>query len=312
MTRPRLSYQFILISVVAVFCYYIGSFLLVIVRSKGGKLDAGVSTEVSWRLFFQNLPQFSQNIYQHFFGYFEQYSRLYDASNLFLIPLDILTKLSVIGYFLLFWMPYDRLKCYRLGFFPKSYPYLSEESKKEIDTNREKDETPESAQPLKSSESLPHQESMEYEHQKLAQQMSFHPEYANNPYYRAQLLRMKTQIITPTQPVFAPKHPVRHDSDEEIDDQNDEQDGFMPFEDIHKPLEQMYEKHEDLIYDIIRRRILPGSNILLVGYFSTLFIVDYGAFWTIPVYILGVMSMFWCMQTFLMVIDYMKFGSSFE
>jgi hypothetical protein len=290
MSRSRVSYQFIGLTLLAVFSYYIGSFLLVIVRSKGGELDPGTTLELSWRLFFQNFPSFARNLYQNFFGYFEQYGKLYNASNLFLIPLDIITKLIVVGYFLLFWMPFDRQKCYRIGFFSPEYPYLSDDLKKKIDAEVKVEE----------------EQKITTIRQSLSQQQpthtTLHPVYSTNPYHRAHLLRTQGVITTPQYHL--------EEVDADIDD--DEDMSMLPFEDIHKPLEQIYEKHEDLIYDIVRRRILPGSNILLVGYFSTLFIVDYGQFWTVPVYILGVMSMFWCMQSFLMIIDYLKFGPSMD
>ena len=97
------------------------------------------------------------------------------------------------------------------------------------------------------------------------------------------------------------------EDDDDDDDEDDDDNGILPFSGVHKPLEEMYQKYEKTIYDFIRRRILPGSNILLVSYFSTLFIVDLANPLTLLFYVLGIMSMFWCMQSFLLIIDHIQF-----
>jgi hypothetical protein len=298
-------------ALIAIFFYYIGSFLIVFLRNdlNGAIVSAAPNYDISWKIAIENFPQLLKNIYDSFFGYFTAYGKLYNRSTAFLIPVDIGIKLVAVMYFLLYWIPWDTKRAYKLGFFNEDYPYVSDEFKDDIADLKHKHRATDIKQEIVLQDyaepdilSLP---SAEPEQQ--IKPVSLYPQYDLNPYLRAQMLKSQTSPALPANSQTPPASQLTHLTVEDEDEDEDEDSGILPFSGVHKPLEEMYQKYEKAIYDLIRRRILPGSNILLVGYFSTLFIVDLANPITVVLYILGIMSMFWCMQSFLLIIDYLQY-----
>jgi hypothetical protein len=299
-------------AIVAIFCYYIGSFLIVFLRNdlNGAIVSAAPNYDISWRIAFENFPQLLKNIYDSFFGYFTAYSKLYNRSTAFLIPVDIGIKLVSVLYFLLYWIPWDTKRAYKLGFFHEDYPYVSDEYKDDIADLKHKHRSTDIKQEIALQDyaepdflSLPIGDPLTE-----IKPVSLYPQYDLNPYLRAQMLKNNTSSALPAASHAQVANKLTHlPIDDDEDEEDDDDSGILPFSGVHKPLEEMYQKYEKAIYDLIRRRILPGSNILLVGYFSTLFIVDLANPITVVLYILGIMSMFWCMQSFLLIIDYLQY-----
>ena len=300
---PNYHFTLMLYALLAVFFYYIGSFLIVFIRSDltGSIVSSAPNYEVSWRLAFDNFPQLRRNIYDSFFGYFTAYGNLYNRSTAFLVPVDIGVKLATVFYFILYWMPWDTKRAYKLGFFNREYPYVSDEFKDEVEESRVK---PVEVQKKNEIEVRVDQQIENKITEVDYKPVSLYPQYNLNPYLRAQMLKnQKPAAIAPQNMQLT----TQVEDDDDDDDEDDDDNGILPFSGVHKPLEEMYQKYEKTIYDFIRRRILPGSNILLVSYFSTLFIVDLANPLTLLFYVLGIMSMFWCMQSFLLIIDHIQF-----
>jgi hypothetical protein len=302
---PNYQFKLMLYALLAIFFYYMGSFLIVFVRNdiSGAIVSSAPNYEISWKLAFENFPQLLRNAYDSFFGYFYAYAALYNRSTAFLVPVDIGVKLITVFYFIFFWMPWDTKRAYRLGFFNKDYPYVDDEYKEEIEDSKSKlVEATRKNEMIEVRLEQPVADPTDVDYKPL----SLYPQYELNPYIRAQRLKSQSaanqiqnrQLVTTVDEDY-------EDDDEEDDDEDDT--GILPFSGVQKPLEELYQRYEKAIYDFIRRRILPGSNILLVSYFSTLFIIDLANPLTLIFYILGVMSMFWCMQSFLMVIDHIQF-----
>ena len=293
-------FSIILLAIIAIFFYYVGSFLIVFVRYDvaGNAIASSPNYEISWRLLFADFNQLISNIYQSFFGYFTAYAKLYNRDTTFLIPVDIGLKILTILYFVIYWVPWDTRRCYKQGFFDESYPYVNQDFK---DSLGKKNSFKKSEEKITQQESIKNEETQEIT-QEPTKPLSLYPQYSQNLYLRAQ--RLKNQ--KPTVNNYNPK------IETEEEDEEDEEPGILPFEGVHKPLEEIYQKNEKRIYDFIRRRILPGSNILLVSYFSTLFIVDLARPLSFVGYVLGVMSMFWCMQSFLMILDRLQFSHEVE
>lgn len=282
--------RILLYAVVGIFFYYLGSFLLIFIRNIDGVLSGSTPVyEISWKLAFENFPLLVRNIYNSFFGYFEEYGRLYNRDTTFLIPIDLGVKMLLVGYFWFFWMPWDTNRCYKWGYFNKDYPYILDDVKDKLlpqkDTKIDKNSQPQSNLQTTFNHNSP-----------------MYSQYEQNPYFRAQILRNQSSIHLQEQVDL--RQQIREEQDE---DEDDEDRGIMLFDGIHKPLEEAYQKYEKVIYDIIRKRVLPGSNILLVAYFSTLFIVDFGRPISVIGYTLGIMSMFWCIQSFMMILDHTQF-----
>ncbi|MEM1312225.1 MAG: hypothetical protein AAGF07_02060 [Patescibacteria group bacterium] len=292
-------------SLVAIFCYYLGAFLIVFLRNdlNGAIVSAAPDYDISWKIAFENFPQLLKNVYDSFFGYFFAYSQLYNRSTAFLIPVDIGIKLITICYFLFFWIPWDTNRAFKLGYFNEDYPYVSDDYKDEVAESKNRH-----TKIKKVSNSLDSEPSFGDNMQEESKKpLSLYPEYNLNPYLRAQKLKSlphKQQSADMLMLSQTESNLLEADLEE---DEDEEDSGILPFSGVHKPLEELYQRYEKAIYDLIRKRVLPGSNILIVGYFSTLFIVDLANPITVVLYILGTMSMFWCMQSFLLVIDYLQF-----
>lgn len=291
-------FSLMVFAVIAIFLYYLGSFLIVFIRYDFGVVSTSVTShEISWRLAFENFPQLARNAYDSFFGYFIQYYELYKRTKNYLIPTDIGVKVLTICYFIFYWVPWDTKRCFRLGYFNNDYPYVDDEFKKKLEEKNKKNQDQPKAEPVQVEVKAAPPES-------INPGISLYPNYSLNPYMRAQMLKNQKPAISlkTTVPAVTEVKTIIEEDDEE-----EEGHGILPFDGVYKPLEEIYQKYEKNIYDFIRRRVLPGSNFLLVSYFSTLFIIDLAKPIFPLLYILGVMSMYWCMQSFLMVLDHTQF-----
>jgi hypothetical protein len=277
------------IGIAAILCYFMGAFLLIFVNNVGGETIVNLPTyNVSWQLLFSNPFEYFRNIFLSVFGYFFQYARLYgffpdlgelnqEAFPKYLMPVDIVIKLTAVLYFNFGWMPWDTKRFFNRGALNKKYPFLNASEKSQKQT---KPQIQESAIP-----------SINIPANVLEQRVQNQPNpqnanYQNNyNYYQNQNYNQ---------------------NNDENDDGEDE--GLIPFSGVQKPLEEWYYKNEQFIYTFIRKRILPGSNLLLALYFSTLGVLDISRNPVeVLLYILGIMSMFWCMQTFLLILDHVHY-----
>lgn len=281
--RENYHTKTLLISIIGLLFYFLGSFLMIFVNNVGGEAIVNLTVyKFSWELFFTDPGRFIQNLFLTIFGYFFQYARLFgffpELGNLttapvsrYLLPVDIVIKLATILYFHLRWMPWDTARVYRLGAFNNRYPYLT------------KTEKAKQGKPVE----------------------GFKIESINIP---ASDLEKQTFTTPPPQPSEVqksntPKPPIYKHEDE--DDEDD--DSIIPFSGVQKPLEEWYHQNELKIYTFVRKNILPGSNLVLALYFSTLRVLDFRQPQFIVLYVLVIMSMFWCMQTFLLILDHTQF-----
>jgi hypothetical protein len=289
----------LLTAIVAIFFYFLGASLIIFFRNVDGQAQVFLPTyELSWRLVFENFGQFFRNLLLNIFGYFIQYAKLFgffeelgdltiEARPRFLMPVDIAIKLATIFYFSYRWMSWDTKRCYNLGCFNSKYLQAMEvgNEKEEDNQNKEDDFTP---------IDIPQPENIDPQfkiNQKV--EVDLYPKIQTNPYYQAQKLKIDR---------FG-----NYTDQEEEDEEEDDLSGLLPFEGVQKPLEEWYHNNEENIYRFIRNNLLPGSNLLLALYFSTLNVLDLKSPIDIVLYILGIMSMFWCMQSFLVILDHNQY-----
>lgn len=298
--KERYYSRLLTTSIIGILLYFIGSFLLIFVRdSVSGPLIVNLpSYSFTWELLFTNPGEYFGNLFQTVFGYFFQYARLFgffpglgnltvDPVPRYLMPVDIGIKLFTILYFHLRWTAFDTKKFYKLGAFNKNYPFFDlTESATTPQDLQEAFEIP--------SINLPGEEIEKINNRN---KLKNHSEKDNENYSHELNTTHKGFEIKSTEANY-------NDFDEEDDDGNDE---ILPFSGVQKPLEEWYSQNEHKIYAFIRKRILPGSNLVLVLYFSTLSVLDFRQPWFILWYVLGIMSMFWCMQTFLLVLDHNQY-----
>jgi hypothetical protein len=271
----------LLISIIGLLFYFLGAFLMIFVNNVGGEAIVNLTVyKFSWELFFTDPGRFIQNLFLTVFGYFFQYARLFgffpELGNLtttpvsrYLLPVDIAIKLATILYFHLKWMPWDTARTYRLGAFNSRYPYLT------------KTEKAKQGKPVE----------------------GFKIESINIPASDLEKQTSAPQQPAATQNISANKNlPSKHEDDDDDDD-----DSIIPFSGVQKPLEEWYHQNELKIYTFVRKNILPGSNLVLALYFSTLRVLDFRQPQFIILYVLVIMSMFWCMQTFLLILDHTQF-----
>lgn len=270
----------------ALFLYFVGSFIIIFTSNVGGQTIVNLPTySLTWELLFSNPAQLFTNLFLSVFGYFFQYARLFgffpELGNLtvqpvarYLMPVDILIKLGTILYFNFRWMPWDTRKRYEDGCFNTKYPYLKDEEKASL---------------------------------KPADKPDFKLESINIPAVELEKNDHKPQMNTNLESL-QPKKEIQNQQFEDDDDEENEQDhGILPFSGVQKPIEEWYYENEVKIYGFIRTQILPGSNMVLALYFSTLRVLDLRQPAFILFYVLGIMSMFWCMQTFLLILDHNQY-----
>lgn len=268
--------------IIGLFLYFVGTFIIIFTSNVGGQTIVNLPTyQLSWELLFSNPSRLISNVFLTIFGYFFQYARLFgffpELGSLtvnpvprYLMPVDILIKLSTILYFNFRWMPWDTKRTYEYGCFNSKYPYLTDEQK----VTTKKEENQESG--LKS---------------------------INIPAVELEKMTQNSHITSPI-----PAQTIKNQENTKYDDEDDEDDpGILPFSGVQKPIEEWYYENETKIYSFIRTQILPGSNMVLALYFSTLRVLDLYQPAFILFYVLGIMSMFWCMQTFLLILDHNQY-----
>jgi len=276
---------------VGIMFYFIGAGSIIFLRNVGGSAVVNLPSQVvTWELFFRNFPEFFRNFLVNIFGYFIEYAKLFgyfenignkidNPRPAFMMPVDVIIKLATIWYFNSWWRPWDNKRSFKFGIFNRTYPYIKR--------------TP---QEIEENEKIEAERKRITEERKTIQTQVF-PQYENNPYYKAQLARLQQQQTL-------------EQAKSDDDDEDDEPEGilsFLPFKDIFKPLEEWYYDNEKKIYNFIRNQILPGSNLVLAFYFSALYVLDLRQPLGILLYILGITSMFWCMQTFLIILDHNQY-----
>ena len=294
----------LLTATIALFFYYVGSSLIIFFRNVDGQAQVFLPTyELSWRLAFESIGQFTRNLMLNVFGYFIQYAKLFgffenigdltiEARPRFLLPVDIAIKLATIFYFSYRWMAWDTKRCFNLGCFNSKYVEAMEIKKDSSGDEKVKDDEKDSG-PTE----IPQPANIVpggAVNQKV--EVDLYPKIQSNPYYQAQKLKVDRfgKYI------------------EEDEEDEDDLSGLLPFEGVQKPLEEWYHNNEENIYKFIRKRLLPGSNLLLALYFSTLNVLDLKNPIDIVLYVLGIMSMFWCMQSFLVILDHNQYPPEAE
>ena len=285
-TRENHYTNTLLIGILGLFLYFVGAFIIIFTSNVGGQTIVNLPTyKLSWELLFSDPSQLINNTFLTIFGYFFQYARLFgffpelgnltvDPVDRYLMPVDILIKLGTILYFNFRWMPWDTKRTYDYGCFNSKYPYLGDDQK----ITTKKDIVSSSTTNLAS---------------------------INIP--AAELEKMNQPVENKPQ-VFETMaaSPINSNLDEENDEEETDH-GILPFSGVQKPIEEWYYENETKIYSFIRTQILPGSNMVLALYFSTLSVLDLRQPAFILFYILGIMSMFWCMQTFLLILDHTQY-----
>jgi hypothetical protein len=271
----------LILAIISLLIYYVGCCLIIFIQNIDGEAVVILNTyPLSWQLFFENFPQFISNFLNNVFGYFIEYGRLFgffeNRGNLYiepkakyLLPVDIFIKILTIGYFHFFWMKWDTQKATDNNWFNSNYPFAKVKSKT-------KNKTPD--------------EEIEKE--------IFDPSLVPTSRNLNIVSNQNLLIQNPT---------INSNLDDDDDDDDDENISLLPFTGVQKPLEEFFIKNEDLIYSFIRTKILPGSNILFTLYFSTRSVLSFSQPLGILAYIFGIMSMFWCMQSFLLVLDHTQF-----
>jgi hypothetical protein len=271
----------------ALFLYFLGASIILFVRNVGDQAVVTLPvTPLSWQMLFEDFPFFMRNAVSNVFGYFIQYAKLFgyfegwgtinvEPKPRYLMPVDIIIKLTTIFYFHFRWMSWDSRRLFKLGVFNKLYPFggsdLSGKTPMEIERELHDDVSDEFPVATEAVTGQP----VSVVHMSSQTEVAFSAQI--DPYF----------------------------DDEDEDDESVE---LIPFFDgVHKPLEEWYYRNEDKIYSLIRKRILPGTNLIMVLYFSTLGVLDLQRPWEVGLYLLGVMSMFWCMQTFLSILDHNQY-----
>jgi hypothetical protein len=283
--------QNLILGLFALGFYYIGSVLVTFFTNIAGEAVVTLDpAEISWQLLISDFPLFVSNLLVNVFGYFIQYGKLFgyfpeygflnvEPQPKHLMPLDIILKVFTIAYFHFFWMHWDTKKSLQKGFINSSYPYLkadtensSNSSKSTADENINFDKLPENI------------DSEEFQKKLLS---------ANQSHSSSQNTISIDSYVT----------------DEEEDDEDDimEDNSSLPFSGVHKPIEEFYHHNEAKIYGLIRTKILPGSNLIMCLYFSTKSVLSFQQPIVLLLYVLGIMSMFWCMQSFLLVLDHNQY-----
>jgi|GEM_PF-3240301 len=273
----------LVIAIGALFLYFVGTFIIIFTSNVGGQTIVNLPTyTLSWELLFSNPAKLFTNLFLTVFGYFFQYARLFgffpELGNLtvapvprYLMPVDILIKVGTILYFNYRWMPWDTKKAYEYGCFNSKYPHLTDEDK----ITAKPDDKP------------------NFELQSI--------NISSAELEKQTKVTAKPQVTAP----LPPNSPVKPHANFEEDEEEDH--GILPFSGVQKPIEEWYYENETKIYGFIRTQILPGSNMVLALYFSTLRVLDLRQPAFILFYILGIMSMFWCMQTFLLILDHNQY-----
>lgn len=287
-----------IIGFIAISFYLIGASILIFTRNIGNEAVVVLpGYEISWKLLFTNFGAFFQNSLLNIFGYFVQYAKLFgyfenigsltiEPREKYLMPVDIIIKGLTIFYFHFRWMKWDTGRMFLRGMFNKKYPYV-DKSQPEIAKIETVDADLSEEFYLASGKEFSAAGAADkqiYPNQERLVPVDFKNRYASNYY----------------------QNNTRLASDDDEDEYDDEQ--LIPFFDgVHKPLEEWYYKHEEAIYGFIRTRLLPGTNLVLALYFSTLTVLDLARPWEILLYLLGVMSLFWCMQSFLLILDHNQY-----
>lgn len=277
--------QNLILGLISLASYFLGAILITFFTSVDGQPTVTLETaEISWQLLFNDFSTFIVNLLRNAFGYFIQYGKLfgffpeYGTLNVepvprYLMPLDLLLKGATIIYFHFFWMNWDAQKSLDKGFINSKYPYLNSAKKPLVKTNK------------KPSEKFDFDSS---------------PENINTKKFQQELLEGDSEnaelIAT-----------MSDQGDEEDEDSMIEDDSSLPFSGVHKPIEEFYHNNEAKIYGVIRKRVLPGSNLIMSLYFSARFVITLDNPIYLVLYVLGIMSMFWCMQSFLLILDHNQY-----
>jgi hypothetical protein len=275
----------LIIGLVSIGFYYLGVILITFFRNIDGQAVVTLeANETSWQLLFSDFGTFLSNFFRNIFGYFIQYGKLfgyfpeYGRLNVepvprHLMPVDIFLKGATILYFHFFWMKWDTKKSLEKGYINSNYPYQETSNTSpniQQQTKTEKadlDTQPENLDPKEFVEGL----------------------FANEN----------------QNPTLTSNYQTNQNDEDEDDEATDN--SSMPFSGVHKPIEEFYHENEDKIYGIIRREILPGSNLIIALYFSARSVLSLNNPLEILLYVLGIMSMFWCMQSFLLVLDHNQY-----
>jgi hypothetical protein len=289
-------------AIMAIILYYVGASLLIFFDNTSGVTKVTLKTyDLSWQLAFSNFGQYLTNIISSLFGYFIQYGRLFGffmekgelANGIltkpkYLMPVDITIKALTISYFHFRWMKWDLYQSFKQNFFSSKFPYITPDKKQknlQVEEGAEDEGILEAPANIKS-------------------------EFDNNIYQDTPIVDLhhhnneKPDQIRAL-PIMQKK--TIHLELEEDEDEDEDEVSFLPFNGVHKPIEEFYQKNEQKIYNLIRTNILPGSNLILAFYFSTLGVLGFDNPLGILQYMLGIMSMFWCMQSFLTILDHNQF-----
>lgn len=262
--------------------YFAGAILITFFTNINGNTEVTIEmAEMSWELFFSDFSTFVTNSLTNIFGYFIQYGRLFgffeDQGSLnvepkprYLMPLDIILKASTIAYFHFVWMKADTKKALIKGILNSKYPYLQGFKKQKLaKVSKVQDDTPD---------------------------LDSIPSSINSQDFQKELLNGNTNADLDL-----------NTFESSAEEEGLEDDNGIPFSGVQKPIEEFYHNNEAKIYSIIRRKLLPGSNLIICLYFSTRSVLVLQDPLGIVLYILGIMSMFWCMQSFLLVLDHEQY-----
>lgn len=291
------------LAIIGIILYYVGASLLIFFDNASGVTKVTLKTyDLSWQLAFSNFGQYLANIVSALFGYFIQYGRLFGffvekgdlasgivAKPKYLMPVDIIIKALTIGYFHFRWMGWDILQSFSKNFFNSKYPYLDSEQKMSKEQNTQKSQE------------------LEDEDDSIMQVPANIKAHVSNIYHDSPVIHIQESISEPSNLGQNLNKNGFLDFQDDDDDEDDIEHNFLPFYGVHKPIEEFYQKHEQKIYNIIRKNILPGSNLILVFYFSSLNVLGFDYPIGVLQYMLGIMSMFWCMQSFVVVLDHNQF-----
>jgi hypothetical protein len=269
-------YNLMLVSgIVGISLYYIGACLMIFFQNVDGQAVVTLeANELSWQLFFSDFFGFLRNFFTNIFGYFIQYGKLFgyfpDYGNLNVEPNPK------------YLMPVDIIiKAATIIYF--HFFWMKFDTQKVLNNGYINSKYPYLTKRKREVKKV------EATAEKIEDPFSLH-----EPPKKVE------------ESGGANINPAAVDFDEE-EEEEEEDDPILPFSGVHKPIEEFYHKNEAKIYGIIRTRILPGSNLILALYFSARYVLSFTNPLGIILYILGIMSMFWCMQTFLVILDHNQY-----
>ncbi len=266
--REEYYSKILLTAIIGILFYYLGASLLIFFKNVGGSPQVILpSNPLSWELLFNNFGEFLRNLLINVFGYFIEYAKLFGYFK-DLGELTIETRPRNL-------LPVDMfIKVATILYFNLRW--------------------------------------MKWDTTRLYNLGCFNENYDREPITKEyedkdeddeeDEIDTKVKNLVPEGQKLIISKSKDEDDEEEVGLRT-----LLPFEGVEKPIEEWYYSNEEHIYKFIRNRLLPGSNLILVFYFSTLNVLDFrqplGIFW----YVLGIMSMFWCMQTFLAILDHNQY-----